>query len=383
MIGTRRAFLRFLASSPLVAGMPLSAFQQQEDFVISDPTQAINVFEFEAAARKALPPAHWGYLSTGVDDDATLKANREGFSHYQLRSRRLVDTTKIDTSVDIFGAKWETPIILAPSGTLFHPEGPLPVARAAQTQKTLQVLGGVQERNHPIEEVMKARGGPVWYQLYASQEWEPTQQTIKRIERSGCPVLVWTVDILGGRNLETAQRLRRFDTRQCLSCHTTDPQMRPGQAGRNTLTYDTLRRIKDTTSMKVVIKGIENPEDAALCVQNGADGIIVSNHGGRATESGRATIDSLPEVVQAVRNRVPVLVDGGFRRGTDIFKALALGARAICIGRPYMWGVSAFGQAGVESVLGILRREFNLVMAQCGKQSITEIAPSSIVRNSA
>ena len=383
MIGTRRAFLRFLASSPLVAGMPLSAFQQQEDFVISDPTQAINVFEFEAAARKALPPAHWGYLSTGVDDDATLKANREGFSHYQLRSRRLVDTTKIDTSVDIFGAKWETPIILAPSGTLFHPEGPLPVARAAQTQKTLQVLGGVQERNHPIEEVMKARGGPVWYQLYASQEWEPTQQTIKRIERSGCPVLVWTVDILGGRNLETAQRLRRFDTRQCLSCHTTDPQMKPGQAGRNTLTYDTLRRIKDTTSMKVVIKGIENPEDAALCVQNGADGIIVSNHGGRATESGRATIDSLPEVVQAVRNRVPVLVDGGFRRGTDIFKALALGARAICIGRPYMWGVSAFGQAGVESVLGILRREFNLVMAQCGKQSITEIAPSSIVRNSA
>ena len=383
MIGTRRAFLRFLASSPLVAGMPLSAFQQQEDFVISDPTQAINVFEFEAAARKALPPAHWGYLSTGVDDDATLKANREGFSHYQLRSRRLVDTTKIDTSVDIFGAKWETPIILAPSGTLFHPEGPLPVARAAQTQKTLQVLGGVQERNHPIEEVMKARGGPVSYQLYASQEWEPTQQTIKRIERSGCPVLVWTVDILGGRNLETAQRLRRFDTRQCLSCHTTDPQMRPGQAGRNTLTYDTLRRIKDTTSMKVVIKGIENPEDAALCVQNGADGIIVSNHGGRATESGRATIDSLPEVVQAVRNRVPVLVDGGFRRGTDIFKALALGARAICIGRPYMWGVSAFGQAGVESVLGILRREFNLVMAQCGKQSITEIAPSSIVRNSA
>jgi 4-hydroxymandelate oxidase len=383
VIGTRRAFLRFLASSPLVAGMPLSAFQQQEDFVISDPTQAINVFEFEAAARKALPPAHWGYLSTGVDDDATLKANREGFSHYQLRSRRLVDTTKIDTSVDIFGTKWETPIVLAPSGTLFHPEGPLPVARAAQTQKTLQVLGGVQERNHPIEEVMKARGGPVWYQLYASQEWEPTQQTIKRIERSGCPVLVWTVDILGGRNLETAQRLRRFDTRQCLSCHTTDPQMRPGQAGRNTLTYDTLRRIKDTTSMKVVIKGIENPEDAALCVQNGADGIIVSNHGGRATESGRATIDSLPEVVQAVRNRVPVLVDGGFRRGTDIFKALALGARAICIGRPYMWGVSAFGQAGVESVLGILRREFNLVMAQCGKQSITEIAPSSIVRNSA
>jgi 4-hydroxymandelate oxidase len=380
VIGSRRAFLRFLAGSPLFAGMPGMAFQQSEDFVISDASQAINVFDFETAARKALPPAHWGYLTTGVDDDATLKANREAFSHYQLRARRLVDTTNIDMSVDIFGTKWETPIVLAPSGTLFHSEGPLPVARAALKQKTLQILGGVQERNHPIEEVMKARGGPVWYQLYASQEWATTQETIKRVQASGCPVLVWTVDILGGRNLETAQRLRRLDTRQCMSCHTTDPQVRPGQAGRNTLTYDTLRRIKDMTSMKIVVKGIESPEDAELCVKNGADGIIVSNHGGRATETGRATLESLPEVGQVVRNRVPVLVDGGFRRGADVFKALALGARAICIGRPYMWGVASFGQVGVESVLALLRREFNLIMAQCGKRSIAEIGPSSIVQ---
>jgi isopentenyl diphosphate isomerase/L-lactate dehydrogenase-like FMN-dependent dehydrogenase len=130
--------------------------------------------------------------------------------------------------------------------------------------------------------------------------------------------------------------------------------------------------------MKVLVKGIETSEDAELCVENGADGIIVSNHGGRSTESGRATIDSLPEVVQATRNRIPVLVDGGFRRGTDVFKAIALGARAICVGRPYMWGVAAFGQPGVESVLAILRREFNLVMAECGKRSIAEINPLSI-----
>src|SRR5262245_8686460 len=340
----RRAFLKFLAASPLFAALP-----QSEEFVISDPAQAINVLEFEAAARKALPPAHWGYLSTGVDDDATLKANREGFSHYQLRSRRLVDTTKIDMSVDLFGTKWDTPIVLAPSGTLFHPEGPLPVARAAQKQKTLQILGGVQERNHPIDQVMNARGGPVWYQLYATQDWNSTLQTVKRIEKSGCPVLVWTVDILGGRNLETVQRYRRLDTRQCMSCHTTDPQVRPGQAGRNTLTYETLKRIKDLTSMKVLVKGIALT--AASC---------------RITEAApqkAAGLHSLPEVVQVVRNRVPVLVDGGFRRGTDVFKALALGARAICIGRPYMWGVASFGQAGVETVLSILRREFNLVMA--------------------
>src|SRR5213083_2626347 len=150
---TRRAFLKFLASSPLFAAVPGLGVQSTEEFVISNPSQAINVLEFEAAAQKALPPAHWGYLSTGVDDDATLKANREGFSHYQLRTRRLVDTTNIDISVDLFGTKWETPIVLAPSGTLFHPEGATAVARAAQKQKTLQILGGVQERTHPIEEV--------------------------------------------------------------------------------------------------------------------------------------------------------------------------------------------------------------------------------------
>ena len=371
---SRRAFLRFLAASPLLA------LQQTDDFVISNPDQAINVLDFEAAARKALPPAHWGYLTTGVDDDATLKANLDGFSHYQLRPRRLVDTTKIDMSVELFGTKWETPVVLAPSGTLFHPEGPLPVARAAQKQKTLQILGGFQERNQAIEKVMDARGGPVWYQLYASQDWPTTEQTVKRIERAGCPVMVWTVDILGGRNLETVQRLRRLDTRQCMSCHTADPQVRPGQAGQNTLTWETLRRLKNTTSMKILVKGIETPEDAELCARYGADGLIVSNHGGRATNSGRATIDSLPDVVRAVRGRMPVLVDGGFRRGTDVFKALALGARAVCIGRPYMWGVAAFGQSGVETVLAILRREFNLVMAECGKKSVAEIDGSAILR---
>jgi isopentenyl diphosphate isomerase/L-lactate dehydrogenase-like FMN-dependent dehydrogenase len=369
---SRRAFLKFVMASPLLG------LQSPGDLVISSPEQALSVLDFEAAARQALPPAHWGYLATGVDDDATLRANREGFSHYQLRPRRLVDTTRIDMSVDLFGTKWETPIVLAPSGTLFHPEGPLPVARAAEKHKTLQILGGFQERNRPISEVMAARNGPVWYQLYASQDWATTEQTVKRIEKSGCPVMVWTVDILGGRNLETAQRLRRLDTRECMSCHTTDPQVRPGQPGRNTLTWETLRRLKNTTAMKILVKGIETSEDAELCVRYGADGVIVSNHGGRATDTGRATIDSLPEVVQAVRGRIPVLVDGGFRRGTDVFKALALGARAICIGRPYMWGVAAFGQPGVEAVLSILRREFELVMAECGKRSLAEITSSSI-----
>ena len=220
----RRAFLRLLLSSPLFAyGASLSA-ALQDDFVITRPEQAINVMEFEAAARKALPPGHWGYLATGVDDEETLKANREGYSHFQLRPRRLVDTSKIDMSVDLFGTRWETPIALAPCGTIFHPEGAYAVARAAQTRKALTIVASGQEEQRPIETVMKARGGPVWYQLYASNDFDATLKTVKRVESAGTPVMVWTVDTLPGTNRETTQRLRRIDTRDCKSCHTTDPR---------------------------------------------------------------------------------------------------------------------------------------------------------------
>jgi isopentenyl diphosphate isomerase/L-lactate dehydrogenase-like FMN-dependent dehydrogenase len=381
---TRRRFLRYLASTPLLAAAPAALSQTIDDYIISKPEEAINLLEFEAAARKALPPAHWGYLTTGVDDETTLKANREGFSHYQLRPRRLVDVSKIDMSIDLFGTTWETPIALAPCGTIFHAEGAVAVARAAKTHNTLQIVASGQEELRPLEEIMKARGGPVWYQLYATQQFDTTMEMVKRAERAGAPVLVWTVDTLTGSNRETVQRLRRLDTRECMTCHTSPPRSGSPMQGRspsgNTLTWDTLRRIKDATTMKVVVKGILTWEDADLCVAHGADGIVVSNHGGRSTETGRSTVDTLPEIVQAVRGRVPVLIDGGFRRGTDVFKAMALGATAICIGRPYLWGVSAFGQAGVASVLSILRSELNLVMAQCGKRSIGEIGLSSIVR---
>jgi 4-hydroxymandelate oxidase len=377
---SRRGFLRFLAASPVFAyaGALGSAFQ--DDYIISKPEDAINVLEFEAAAKKALPPGHWGYLATGVDNEETLRANREAFTHYQLRPRRLVDVSRIDTSVDLFGTKWETPIVLAPCGTIFHPDGALAVARAAATRKTLQIVASGQESQRPIETVMKARGGPVWYQLYASNDFNATLQTVKRVESAGTPVLVWTVDTLPGTNRETTQRQRRLDTRTCTNCHESNPRI--GQPGgeirRNNLTWAALGRLRDTTKMTVLVKGILTAEDAELCIQYGADGIVVSNHGGRSAETGRGAIDVLPEVVQVVRGRVPVLVDGGFRRGTDVFKALALGARAIFIGRPYQWGVSAFGQPGVEAVLSILQKEFELVMSQMGTRSVAQIGPNSI-----
>lgn len=395
----RRAFLKFLAGSPLLANAPgfvealaQTTQAQTADNVLASAADALDVFDFEAAARKAVPPAHWGFMATGVDGEETLKANREGFSHYQLRTRRFVDVSKIDMSMELFGMKWSSPIVLSPvsSQKAFHPEGEIAAARAAQARGNLQILST--QTSTAVEDVIKARGGPIWYQLYTTNSFDITTKLVKRAEAAGCPVVAVTVDIPAGRNIETAARLRRLDTRVCASCHGSDgpggPSTKPMFAGINmqgiTLnsashTWDFVRRLKDVTKMKVVIKGIESRDDAVLCVENGADGIIVSNHGGRATETGRGTIESLPEVVQGVGGRIPVLVDSGFRRGTDVFKALALGASAVGIGRPYAWGLGAFGQQGVDRVIQILNNELRLAMVGCGARSLKEITRASIV----
>jgi len=396
---SRRDFLRFLAASPLLAGSPavLQALSQASlNDVIGSPADALSVLDFEAAARKALPPAHWGYMTTGVDDDATLRANREGFAHYQIRPRRLVDVRKVDTTTELFGSTWGTPIVLAPVGghKMFNPEGEIAVARAAKAKGHLQILSTVTTSS--VEDVIAARGGPIWYQLYPTSSWDVRLKVVKRAEAAGCPVLVLTVDLSGGRNLETADRFKKLDTRRCESCHEPGPtavyKRRPMFDGIDmkgvgvndaALTWDDVKRLKDSMKMKLVVKGIETHEDAELCQKYGVDGIIVSNHGGRATETGRATIDILPEVVEAVGSRMPVLVDGGFRRGTDIFKALALGARAVAVGRPYIWGLSAFGQPGVEAVLDILRRELELIMRQSGVRSIREIGAAYVTSRKA
>lgn len=391
----RRAFLKFLAASPLFASSSAilaQALAQAPDGVIASPADALDVLDFEPAARKALPPAHYGYLATGVDSDATLKANREGYSHYELRPRRLVDVSHNDMSCELFGTKWETPIFICPVGSqkMFNPEGEIAVAKAAHATNTLQILSTVSTSS--VEDVTAARGAPIWYQLYPTNRWEVTSKLVKRAEAAGCPVLVFTVDLMAGRNTETEQIFHRQDTRQCTACHSPQPgstfRRKPMFAGVDlnglalaspSITWDFVRRLKQLTSMKLVLKGIETREDAALCLENGVDGILVSNHGGRAEESGRATVDCLPEVVQAVGGKFPVFLDGGIRRGTDIYKALALGATAVGIGRPYIWGLAAFGQPGVERVLGILRRELDLIMRQCGTPSLKQITTASLV----
>jgi len=399
-MSNRRAFLKFVATSPLLASVPsiAEAFQQNN---LDQAADALDVFDFEAAARKVVPPAHWGYLMTGVDGEETLKANRDGFSRYQLRTRRFVDVSRLDMSIELFGMKFNSPIVLCPVGSqkAFNREGEVGSAKAAQAKGNLQILST--QTSSPVEEVLKARGAPIWFQLYTTDNFEVTTKLVKRAEAAGCAAVAVTVDLPAGRNTETMSRAQRADTRACGSCHEdatgnlANPRVgggtnanKPMFAGINTqglgltspsLTWDFIKRLRDVTKMKVVIKGLETREDAAQAIDHGADGIIVSNHGGRATETGRGTIECLPEVVQAVRGRIPVLVDGGFRRGTDVFKALALGATAAGIGRPSIWGLSSFGQQGVERVLDILNNELRLAMAGCGTRSVKEIAASSII----
>lgn len=379
----RREFLSFLAASPLL--------RAEEPYVITAPNEAYSVMDFEAAARKVVPPAHFGYMATGVDDDLTLRANRDGFKRLAIRPRRLVDVTTIDTRTELFGVTYDTPIIMAPVGNqrAFHPQAEVATAKAAAARKNLMILSSA--TNTSVEDVAKINSR-LWYQLYATNRWEVAQRMVKRAESSGCPVLAWTVDTTAGRNTETFLRSKRADTRKCETCHEPGGgnfyQRKPmfdgfPHAGLTTqsaaLTWDFIRRLRDITKMKLLIKGIESREDAQLCREYGVDGIIVSNHGGRATETGRGTIECLPEVIEGAGN-LPVLIDGGFRRGTDVFKALALGARAICIGRPYLWGLGAFGQPGVETVLDIMRREFELIMKQSGTRSVAEITSRRIVK---
>jgi len=384
----RRQFLRFLAASPLAA----RAWAQQNSRAVSRAADALSVSDLEALTRGMLPPAHLGYLMSGVDDDATLQLNREGFQHFQLRARRLVDVSKPDLKVEVFGVPWETPIFLCPVGgqKMFHAEDEVAVARAAKSRKVTQILSTVS--SSPVEEVAGALGGPLWYQLYMPASWDGTEKMVRRVGAAGCPVLVWTVDLLGGRNTETAERLRRTDTRNCLSCHTNGVRSLTGRAmldgiegginppAANWAYMDRLRKLTMTAGMKLIIKGIDTAEDARLCREHGADAIVVSNHGGRATETLRSTIESLTEVVDAVGSQLPVLVDGGFRRGTDIYKALALGARAVGIGRPYIYGLTAFGQEGVERVVDILRAELRLTMQQCGTPAIRDVTLAAVKR---
>ncbi len=413
-ISDRRAFLSFLAASPILAYAGYSSrwieevlaapLPQQNEVVIKSVKEALSVFDFDAAARVKLTPAHYEFITDGSFNNETLRANRDGFLKYEVRLRRLAGITKVDQSVKLFGRTWESPIFFSPVGRMnaYYPDGAVVLARAAKSTGTLQILSGsaaVLIDPRGIENVVAARGEPLWLAGLGSSMDE---KTLRRFESTGCPVLVWTIDD-GGANTIGAKSVQRAGVRdldreaddRCVGCHANLPQITritpetpmdvlgaigalQGETSVK-LNWDDVKRVRDMTRMKLVLKGIVAGEDAALAVKHGVDGIIVSNHGGHEDASGRGTIECLPEVLSGAAGKIPVLIDSGFRGGADVFKALALGATAVGIGRPHIWGLSSFGQEGVETVVAIMRRELQVIMAQTGAASIAQIRRDSLV----
>jgi isopentenyl diphosphate isomerase/L-lactate dehydrogenase-like FMN-dependent dehydrogenase len=407
---SRRRFIQYLAASPLFAGTSLAALAgevaperpadpyvwapRDYNHLISDPKEALDVFDFEPVMHKNVPPAHFGYMASGVDDDVTLRANRDGFLKFQLRPRRLVDVSKIDMSTEILGQKYASPIVIAPTGghRAYNADGEEGVARAAKAGDHLMILST--QASASVADVVAARGRPIWSQLYATNRFEVAKHHVESMERQGAIAVAVTVDRVGGRNQETALRMKRLDTRQCSGCHDTSSLQasmarNPIYEGADltglkniqssALTWDDIKRLRDATKMKMLLKGILAWEDAKMAAEAGIDAIIVSNHGGRADEAGRSTIESLPEIIQ-VSGNMPVLIDSGFRRGTDIVKAMCMGAKGVAIGRPYLWGLGAFGQAGVERVLDLLRTELTVAMQQVGAPSLKDLKPAMVIK---
>jgi 4-hydroxymandelate oxidase len=374
----RRHFLRFLAFSPLFTSV---AFPERPE--ITSPDQALDVFQFEETIRKKLPKDVNDFISGGADDEKTIRANRDAFDQIEIRARRLVNVSHIDTRTEVLGQPMETPILIAPVGfqRAIHPEGELAVARAAASHKHLMIASTVS--SYSIEEISQNHSGKVWFQLYPTSDRSIAKDLLQRAESAGCPVAALTVDtpVLGNRENQVSFLNKVLQSDQGYLGNFKNIDLRKGLSDP-AMTWDIISWMKTNTKMKIVIKGIVTREDAKLCLENGADAIIVSNHGGRQEESNRGTLECLPEVIDAAEGKVPVFIDGGFRRGTDIFKALAMGAKAICIGRPYVWGLGAFGQQGVEKVLDILRAELIRIMQLAGATSIAKIMPTFIAKKS-
>jgi isopentenyl diphosphate isomerase/L-lactate dehydrogenase-like FMN-dependent dehydrogenase len=347
----------------------------------------LNLLEYEAAAREQLPRMVYDYYAGAADDEVTLRLNRAAYQEVLLRPRVLVDVSRVDTSVEVLGHRLAFPILLAPTAfqRLAHPDGELATARAARAAETLFVMAATLSTTS-VEDSAQAVDGPFWLQVYVFRDRSLTQHLVERAVAAGCSALCLTVTfpVAGNRERDARNGFTLPAGLDMANFRGLEQARFPAARGSGfaafvaeqfdpSLTWDAVEWIRQVSGLPVLVKGIVTPEDALLAVEHGAAGIIVSNHGGRQLDTAEPTLHVLPRVVDAVADRVPVLVDGGIRRGTDVLKALALGARGTLIGRPYLWGLATDGQAGVERVLGLLRGELERAMALVGCPSVTQL----------
>jgi 4-hydroxymandelate oxidase len=356
------------------------------------PNSSINIFDLEAVAKTKLTTLAYDYYSSGACDEQTLSANMAAFQNIWLRPRMLVDVSNRDMTTTVLGNKVAAPILIAPAAFqgLAHADGELATARAAEKFGTTMVLSTLS--NNSIEEVREATTGNLWFQLYVYKDKGVTKSLIERAEASGYTALVLTVDspLLGRRERDVRNKFNLPAGLVCKNLLGNYLEQLPTGSHESSLAayisslYDTsltwkdLLWFKSITKLPVIVKGILRGDDAARAIEYGADGIVVSNHGGRQLDTTIPTIHALPEIVEAVGDRVEVYLDGGIRRGTDILKAIAFGARAVLIGRPFLWGLAVAGQSGVLTVLDMLKSEFDLSMALSGCRTISDITPDLI-----
>src|SRR5438034_74580 len=353
-----------------------------------------NLLELEDLARAKVPRPSFDYIAGGAEDEVSLRRNREAFAKWALRPRVLVDVSKRDTSTSVLGQRVSMPILVAPTAFhgLVHPEGEVATARGAAAAGTLMVVSAVATKD--LEEVAKAGAAPRWFQLYVWKDRDVTAQLVKRAVKAGYGAICLTVDtpVLGRREKDERNA---FTLPPGLSIANVRPAGLAGLPASErgsafakyvaelldpAVTWRDIAWLRSLTSLPIVLKGILTAEDATLAVEHGVDGIIVSNHGGRQLDSTVGTLDALPDIVAAVQGRVEVFMDGGVRRGTDVLKALALGAKAVLIGRSSLWGLALGGADGVRRVLEHLRGELELAMALTGRAALAQVDRSLIQR---
>ena len=354
----------------------------------------INLFDYEREAEKRIPPAHWGYIAGGANDEVTVNANRAAFDRILIRYRTMVDVSSRDLATTVLGVPLSMPVLVAPTAMqkLAHADGECATARACRAAGTLMITSTTATTR--LNDVIAASPGPMWFQIYLYQDRGKSKAMIEEAVRCGYTGLVLTVDapLLGRRERDIRSSFTLPSHLTIANAADAGMAVVPeasAEASGLMLHFRTLHDaalvprdvawVREVSGLPVIVKGIVRGDDALQAVEHGASAIVVSNHGGRQLDTSIPSIIALPEVVDAVGSRAEVYVDGGVRRGTDVIKAVALGARAVLIGRPVLWGLAMDGEKGVRSVLELLRDEIDLAMGLSGARTVGEITRDLVV----
>ena len=334
--------------------------------------EPINVFEYEMLAKERMNPVYWDFYAGGSDDEVTMRANQADFARIRLRPRTLVDVTQCDTSTSVLGRPIRMPILVAPTSLhcLAHPQGECATAQGAGKAGTLMIAST--DATRPLEEIARAANGPLWFQLYIYHSLEVARAMVRRAETAGYQAIVLTVDLPVVGNRERSRR-HKMPMPPPPLIEANFVGVEEDSQEQVPVTWETVDWLRSITSLPILIKGILTAEDALLALEHGVSGIIVSNHGGRQLDGVVTSIEALPEIVEAVAGRCEIYMDGGIRRGADIIKALALGARAVLVGRPILWGLAVDGASGVQQVLEILHTELERAMKLAGCPTLASI----------